>query len=101
MRRDGSCSMSAGRCLDGGPMATWWELAIPAGSALIGTMIGAGSQLALRRTQSRQDRLLKMYDDRRALYARTEAAADKVLDGLRGRPVDATDHEARHRVRGW
>ena len=76
-------------------MAAWWELAIPAGSALIGTLIGAGSQLALRRTQSRQDRLLKMYDDRRALYARTEAAADNVLDGLRGRPVDATNHDAR------
>jgi hypothetical protein len=27
-------------------MAQWWELAIPAGSALIGTLIGAGSQIA-------------------------------------------------------
>jgi len=75
-------------------MATWWELAIPAGSALLGTVVGAGSQLALRRVQSRHERVLKMYDDRRALYARTEAAAEGVLDGLRGRPA-AAGHEAR------
>jgi hypothetical protein len=76
-------------------MATWWELAIPAGSALLGTAIGVGSQLALRRVQSRHERLLKMYDDRKALYARTEAAAENVLDGLRGRPPAGAGHEAR------
>lgn len=76
-------------------MATWWELAIPAGSALIGTVIGAGSQLALRRVQSRHERVLKMYDDRKALYARTDAAADSVLDGLRGRPPASAGHDAR------
>jgi hypothetical protein len=32
-------------------MATWWELAIPAGSAVLGAIVGTGSQLALRRGQ--------------------------------------------------
>ena len=76
-------------------MAAWWELVIPAGSALIGTLIGAGSQLALRRVQGRHERLIKMYDDRKALYARTEAASENVLDGLRGRPSAGASHEAR------
>jgi hypothetical protein len=76
-------------------MAEWWELVIPAGSALVGTVIGAGSQLALRRVQSRHERVLKMYDDRKSLYVRTEAAAENVLDGLRGRPSAGAGHEAR------
>jgi hypothetical protein len=80
---------------NGGEMAAWWELVIPAGSALIGTLIGAGSQLALRRVRSRHERLIKMYDDRKALYARTEAASENVLDGLRGRPSAGASHEAR------
>jgi hypothetical protein len=49
-------------------LAQWWELAIPASSALLGLAIGSGSQLAAQKSQARHEKGLKTLDEKRNAY---------------------------------
>ncbi len=63
-------------------MTTWWELAIPAASAIGGAVVTGTIQGLTIRSQRRHERRLRFIDNKRAAYAQFLTSIEKTIQPI-------------------